>query len=137
MNITEAHLERLIVHYTGNKQNGEALLLSRQEPALDPESRQRFTENLLDRFKECHERYSFHHSSSLDYHEVYNFVAALFRKGGAAAGRGEGDQGTGGEGATGHFPEQTGRKGPPPYRGCLPPKLKPAALSGTFFYHLQ
>ena len=121
MNITEAHLERLIVHYTGNKQNGEALLLSKQEQALDPESRQRFTENLLARYKQCHERYSFHHSSSLDYHEIYNFVTAMFREGGAAA----------------IFQEQSVRMASHLYEVALHPKIKPGELYVTYFTNIQ
>ena len=126
MNITEAHLERLIVHYTGNKQNGEALLLSRQEQALDPESRQRFTENLLDRFKQCHERYSFHHSSSLDYHEVYNFVTAMFG----------GEAGSGSEGSA-NFQEQSVRMASHLYEVALHPKIKPGELYVTYFTNIQ
>jgi hypothetical protein len=118
MNITEAYLERLIVHYTGNKQNGEALLLSKQEQVLDPESRQQFTENLLGRFKQCHERYSFHHSSSLEFHEVYHFVEAMF--GGAP-----------------NFQEQSVRMASHLYEVALHPKIKPGELYVTYFSNIQ
>ena len=78
MLFTEAALTRLAVHYTGNKQNGQPLLLSREEQDLDPDTRVRLAEVLLGRFKDCHERYSFHHTSSLDYHEIYNFTKTIF-----------------------------------------------------------
>jgi hypothetical protein len=78
MIFTDANLERLGVHYTGNKQNGGALLLSRQEQHLDKELRERLREALLQRFSNCHERYSFTHANSLEYNEVYNYARALF-----------------------------------------------------------
>ena len=122
MNITEAHLDRLIVHYTGNKQNGEALLISQQEHALDPETRQRFTENLLERFKQCHERYSFHHSSSLDYHEVYHFVEAMFKEE---------------ETQASVFQEQSVRMASHLYEVALHPKIKPGELYIVYFSNIQ
>src|SRR5580698_239811 len=78
MLFTEASLDRLTVHYTGNKQNGGALLLSKQEQTLDNDLRVRLAEALTGRFGQCHERYTFQHSSSLDYNEVYNFAQKLF-----------------------------------------------------------
>src|SRR5882757_2037252 len=82
MIFTEAALTRLAVHYTGNKQNGQPLLLSKKEQDLDQDSRVRLSEVLLARFKDCHERYSFHHTSSLDYHEIFNFTRAVFEDAG-------------------------------------------------------
>jgi hypothetical protein len=78
MIFTEASLDRLAVHYTGNKQNGQSKLLSKQEQTLNNEIREKTVEALLTKFPNCHERYSFHHTSSLDYNEVYNFVRVLF-----------------------------------------------------------
>src|SRR5882757_2211271 len=118
MNFTEASLERLIVHYTGNKQNSEALLLSKQEQVLDPESRQKFSEVLLNRFQQCYERYSFHHSSSLDYHEVYNFVTAMFKEPDA-------------------FHEQSVRMASHLYEVAVHPKIKPGELYITHFSNIQ
>lgn len=109
MLFTEAELTRLAVHYTGNKQNGGPLLLSQQEQDLDADSRVRLSEVLLGRFKDCHERYSFHHTSSLDYHEVYNFVKAVFED--AAV-----------------FQEQSKRMASHLYEVALHPKIKPGEL---------
>lgn len=78
MTFTEATIDRLTVHYTGNKQNGGALLLSRQEQDLDNDTKVKMTDALLQRFSNCHERYAFYHNSSLEYNEVYTFVRALF-----------------------------------------------------------
>src|ERR1700743_958270 len=78
MIFTDASLTRLAVHYTGNKQNGQALLLSGQEQQLDSEDREKLTAAFLTRFKDCHERYTFHHPSSLKYNEIYNFVKNIF-----------------------------------------------------------
>lgn len=78
MNFTEASLTKLTVHYTGNKQNGQSLLLSKQEQTLDKESREKIADVLLNRFRQSHERYSFHHPSSLNFNEIYTYAAALF-----------------------------------------------------------
>jgi hypothetical protein len=78
MIFTEANLERLGVHYIGNKQNGGALLLSKQEQRLNEDLRERMREALLQRFTNCHERYSFYHTSELKYNEVYNYVGSIF-----------------------------------------------------------
>jgi hypothetical protein len=78
MIFTDANLEQLAVHYSGNKQNGGALLLSRQEQRLNEELRERLREALLQRFTNCHERYSFTHSNSLEFNEVYSYARALF-----------------------------------------------------------
>jgi hypothetical protein len=80
MIFTEASLDRLTVHYTGNKQNGGALLVSRQEQVPDDDIREKMREALLQKFTNCHERYAFHHTSSLEFNEIYNFVQRLFRE---------------------------------------------------------
>jgi hypothetical protein len=80
MIFTEASLDRLTVHYTGNKQNGGALLVSRQEQVPDDDIREKMREALLQKFTSCHERYAFHHASSLEFNEVYNFVQRIFRE---------------------------------------------------------
>ncbi len=80
MIFTEAFLDRLTVHYTGNKQNGGALLISKQEQAPDDDIREKMREALLQKFTNCHERYAFHHASSLEFNEVYNYVQRIFRE---------------------------------------------------------
>lgn len=117
MNFTEASLSRLTVHYTGNKQNGQALLLSKQEQALDPESRGKVSDVLLNRFLQSFERYSFHHPASLDYNEVYNFVSAMFLD-------------------PGQFHEQSLRIASHLYEVSLHPKIKAGELYITFFRNI-
>ena len=78
MIFTEASLDRLTVHYTGNKQNGGALLVSKQEQDPGDDIREKMREALLQKFTNCHERYAFHHPSSLEFNEVYNFIRRLF-----------------------------------------------------------
>ena len=78
MLFTDASLERLAVHYTGNKQNGQSVLLSRGEQDLDEDSRKKIGDLLLNRFQQSHERYSFYHSASLEFNEVYQFVTSIF-----------------------------------------------------------
>ncbi|HEY6901010.1 MAG TPA: nucleoid-associated protein [Puia sp.] len=70
----------MAVHYIGNKQNGGALLVSRQEQDLDDEIRGKLREALLQKFPNCHERYHFSHTSSLEFNEVYNFARRLFQE---------------------------------------------------------
>ncbi len=79
MDFSNASLNRLAVHYVGNKNNQEPLLLSKKEQTPGEEHRGRFTQVLLDKFSNSFERYSFHHPSALDFNEVYQFVAAIFR----------------------------------------------------------
>ena len=57
------------------------MLVSKQEQELDSDMQVKMTEALLGRFSNCHERYAFHHSSSLEYNEVYSYVRALFGDG--------------------------------------------------------
>jgi len=114
MIITDAALTRLAVHYTGNKQNGQALLLSQKEQDLDNDNRVRLSELLVRRFRDCHERYSFHHSSSLDYHEVYNYTKSLF---------GDPDQ----------FLTLTQKMATHLYEVSVHPRIKPGELYAAFF----
>ena len=114
MLFTEASMTRLAVHYTGNKQNGQPMLLSRQEQNLDTELRVRMAEALLQRFKDAHERYSFHHTSSLDYHEVYNYIKKIF-------------------GDPAEFHPQSQLIATHLYEASVHPKIRPGELYVTFF----
>ncbi len=114
---TDANLDKFTVHYTGNKQNGQALLLSRQEQDLRQETRQKMTEALLQRWPNCHERYTFHHSASLEYNEVYNFIRALF-------------------GDPSLFQAQSEKIASHLYEVSLHPKIKPGELYITYFSNI-
>jgi len=118
MNFTDTSLSKLAVHYIGNKQNGQSLILSKQEQDLDNESREKITAILLGRFHQAHERYSFHHPSSLDYHEAYNYVANLFRN-------------------QEDFHAQSARIASHLHEVALHPKIKPGELYIAYFQHIQ
>lgn len=113
-----ASLDRLAVHYTGNKQNGGALLLSKREQELDQDLRVRLAEALLGRFGQCHERYAFGHSSSLEYNEVFNYARTLFN-----------DSTT--------FYDQSVRIAKHLFEVSLHPKIKPGELYTAFFTGIE
>jgi hypothetical protein len=118
MLFTAASLDRLAVHYTGNKQHGGALLLSKQEQELDRDLRVRLAEALLGRFGQCHERYTFQHSSSLEYNEVYSFSRTLFEEEAA-------------------FYDQSVRMARHLFDVSLHPKIKPGELYVCFFTGIE
>jgi hypothetical protein len=78
MDLNTAALKNIIVHYVGNKNNGDPLSISATGPELDDETTEHLAEGLLYRFKSLAELYAFHHPSSLQYNEVYSFCKALF-----------------------------------------------------------
>lgn len=78
MDFNTAVLKNLMVHFVGNKNNGDALSLSDTAPELDAATRQHLTDGLLHRFKSIAELFLFHHPSSLQYNEVYGFCKAFF-----------------------------------------------------------
>lgn len=55
-------------------------MISKQEQAPDDDIREKMREALLQKFTNCHERYAFHHASSLEFNEVYNYVQRIFRE---------------------------------------------------------
>jgi hypothetical protein len=118
MVFTEASLDRLAVHYTGNKQNGGALLLSKKEQDLDQDLRVRLAEALLGRFGQCHERYAFRHSSSLEYNEVYNYTRTALAD-------------------TADFFEQSIRMARHLFESSLHPRIKPGELYITLFTGIE
>lgn len=76
-----AALKNLIVHYVGNKNNGDPLSISTTAPELNAESTEHLAEGLLYRFKGAAEQYQFHHASALQYNEVYSFCQTFFSGG--------------------------------------------------------
>lgn len=80
-NFKTATLRKAIVHYIGSKNNLEPLHLSKKEIALDEETLQIIGESFLSRFNNVFEKYCFHHPSSLQFNEVYNYASEiLFNK---------------------------------------------------------
>jgi hypothetical protein len=78
MNLPNTILEKLIIHYVGNKNNADPLLLSGQAPELSDENLYIIQDSFLGRFKNNHEHHSFSHDSSLQYHELYQYCKQLF-----------------------------------------------------------
>jgi hypothetical protein len=114
MIFTDANLERIGVHYTGNKHNGGSLLLSKQEQRPNEELRSRLGEALLQRFTNCHERYAFRHTSSLEFNEVYSYARTLFAD-------------------RANFYEQSVNIARHLFESSLHPKIKPGELYVTLF----
>jgi 37-kD nucleoid-associated bacterial protein len=73
MNLSEARLLKVSVHFVGNKGNGGELTTSKKLLQLSDEDKLRIKEPFLAKFSMESDKYSFHHLSSLDYNEVYNF----------------------------------------------------------------
>ena len=92
--------------------------MSKQEQALDRDLRVRLAEALTGRFGQCHERYAFQHSSSLDYNEVYSFSRTLFN-----------DSTT--------FYDQSVRIAKHLFEVSLHPKIKPGELYTAFFTGIE
>lgn len=67
-----------MVHYVGSKNNLEPLHLSGSELELDDETTKILQDGFLHKFKTIPEQFSFHHTSSLQYNEVYNFCRQIF-----------------------------------------------------------
>jgi hypothetical protein len=78
MSFTSALLKKLIIHYTGSKNNLDPLHLYAEETALDEEAVQLIGAGLFSKFKSVFDYYSFSHPSSLQYNEVYNYVSEVF-----------------------------------------------------------
>ncbi|OLY92936.1 hypothetical protein SAMN05444008_10432 [Cnuella takakiae] len=78
LELKSAALKQLMVHYVGSKNNLEPLHVSPHCLELDEESLQAIGESFLNRFKNSEEYYQFTHPSSLQFNEVYNFVADSF-----------------------------------------------------------
>lgn len=114
MIFTDANLERIGVHYTGNKHNGGSLLLSKQEQRPNEELRSRLGGALLQRFTNCHERYSFRHTSSLEFNELYSYARTLFAD-------------------RANFYEQSVNIARHLFESSLHPKIKPGELYVTLF----
>src|SRR5215207_9404162 len=78
MDLQNTALDKIIIHYTGNK-NNEAIHLSQHAIETDDETNEMLGQGFLTRFKNNHEYYSFSHPSSLQYNEVYNYCREVFK----------------------------------------------------------
>jgi len=78
MNPEYSSLRQVIIHYVGSKNNLDPLQLSPRALTLEEEPMQLLQDSFLNRFRNNHEYYAFHHSSSLDYNEMYQYCRKLF-----------------------------------------------------------
>lgn len=79
MNPEQGVLKKLIIHYVGSKNNSDPLFISGEALELGDEDLLVLQESFLSRFRNIHEHYSFHHASSLQYNEVYQYSTAIFK----------------------------------------------------------
>lgn len=79
LNLKEAFLKKVMVHYVGSKNNLDPLHLSEEALKLDEETIRIVGESFLAKFKDAVEYFSFHHPSSLEFNEVYTYASSLFQ----------------------------------------------------------
>lgn len=73
----ELLIDKICVHYVGNKGNNDALMLSKQELAVSDEIRAILINYFAGRFT-SEEYFRFHHDTDLNLNEVYHYVSAIF-----------------------------------------------------------
>jgi hypothetical protein len=71
-------LKKVVVHYVGSKNNLEQVILSEEENEPGDDEMKILQDGFLQRFKSIGEQYAFHHISSLEYNEVYNYCRKVF-----------------------------------------------------------
>jgi hypothetical protein len=77
MDLSEAILQKASVHYIGNKGNGDELVTSKNTLSLSEEDKRTIKNGFLDKFSLEKDLYAFHHLSSLNYNEVYNYCLEM------------------------------------------------------------
>jgi hypothetical protein len=77
MDLTNAVLEQISVHAVGNKGNGQELKTSKKTLSLTEQEKNNVAEAFLARFNTEQDKYSFHHPSSLQYNEVFNYCLEI------------------------------------------------------------
>lgn len=71
------YLNKLAVHFAGNKSQDETLILSKKETKIDAEINPLLTKYFLSGFK-TEEYFHFFHDTDLKYNEVFSFVSEIF-----------------------------------------------------------
>ena len=74
----DANLNDISLHFVGNKTLDHNLILSEDLLTIGDELADIITTSFFDRFANSHEEYSFSHTSSLEFNEVYNFAKGIF-----------------------------------------------------------
>jgi hypothetical protein len=78
MNAENTTLKQLIIHYVGSKNNLDPIHISPEPILPDEETTLALQSGFLAKFKNNHEYYSFHHPSSLQFNEVYQYCRNIF-----------------------------------------------------------
>ncbi|RYY94422.1 MAG: nucleoid-associated protein [Chitinophagaceae bacterium] len=78
MELNTAVLKKMALHFVGSKNNLDPLLIADKETPLEEGAREVLESGFLARFKNVPEHYAFHHESSLQYNEVYNYCRGIF-----------------------------------------------------------
>lgn len=78
MNFSNSSIEKLSVHYVGNKLQNEPLISSKKQLHLQKSILEKLSNYFLSKFQDSVERFSFEHPSALKYNEVYNFCKEIF-----------------------------------------------------------
>ena len=81
MNLNNALLKKVSTHFVGNKHNEQELILSNDPLNLEEGMLDRLKDYFLSKIGNMHDRYHFSHPSSLEYNEVYCFVAEILKEG--------------------------------------------------------
>ena len=81
MNLSTTTLKHLSVHFIGNKNQGDEMVLSKKEMELGIDLSARLKEYFLARFNATYDKYCFTHASDLKFNEVYNYVSEYFANG--------------------------------------------------------
>jgi 37-kD nucleoid-associated bacterial protein len=81
ISISEAILHKITVHYVGNKGNGNELVTSKKQLQLSKEEKLLLKTSFLSQFSLDSDKYAFHHPSSLNYNEVYNYCLESLAEG--------------------------------------------------------
>ncbi len=81
MSFIEAVLQKVSVHYIGNKGNGQELATSKKPLNLGDDDKEIIKNAFLGNFNLESDKYAFHHLSSLDYNEVYNYCLETLAEG--------------------------------------------------------
>lgn len=75
--LNNATFQGVVLHYVGNKQNGDALRFSKASLKLDEDTGELLKTYFLSKIK-SQELFQFTHASDLDLNEVYTYISAIF-----------------------------------------------------------
>src|SRR5579872_6974102 len=78
IDLSNAILKKVSVHFIGNKNIGQNFVRSKKSLILSDDDKIKMKNSFLGKFNFEHEKYSFSHLSSLDFNEVYKYCLETF-----------------------------------------------------------